>query len=59
MDFFKYYNGEVKAPVLTIYVGGNHEAVNYQNELRYGGWVAPNIYFMGCSNVIRYKGLTI
>lgn len=59
MDFFKYYNGEVRAPILTVYVGGNHEAVNYQNELHYGGWVAPNIYFMGSSNVIRYKGLTI
>ena len=49
----------MRAPILTIYVGGNHEAVNYQNELHYGGWVAPNIYFMGSSNVIRYKGLTI
>lgn len=59
MDFFRYYNGERKAPILTIYIGGNHEAVNYHRELHYGGWVAPNIYYMGCSNVIRYKGLRI
>lgn len=40
-------------------MGGNHEATNYHRELHYGGWVAPNMYYMGCSNVIRYKGLTI
>jgi hypothetical protein len=28
-------------------VGGNHEASNYLRELFYGGWAAPNIYFMG------------
>lgn len=28
-------------------------------ELHYGGWAAPNIYFLGASNVIRYKGLRI
>ena len=59
MDFYKYYKGERIAPILTIYVGGNHEAVNYHRELHYGGWVAPNIYYLGCSNVIRYKGLRI
>lgn len=25
----------------------------------YGGWVAPNIYYLGCSGVVRYKGITI
>lgn len=35
------------APVLTIFIGGNHEASNYLQELPYGGWVAPNIYYMG------------
>lgn len=59
MNFYKYYSGEKKAPILTIYVAGNHEASNYHKELHYGGWVAPNIYYMGCSNVIRYKGLRI
>lgn len=45
--------------MLTIYIGGNHEAVNYHQELYYGGWVAPNIYYMGASNVLHYKGLKI
>lgn len=49
-SMFRYYSGEAKAPVLTIYVGGNHEASNYHCELPYGGWVAPNIYYMGMLN---------
>lgn len=31
--FYKYYTGEVKAPVLTLFIGGNHEASNYSQEL--------------------------
>ncbi|VDM73864.1 unnamed protein product, partial [Strongylus vulgaris] len=42
--FYKYYSGEKTAPVLTIFVGGNHEASGYLAELPNGGWVAPNIY---------------
>ena len=33
--------------------------MNYHQELYYGGWVAPNIYYMGASNVLHYKGLKI
>lgn len=57
--FHKYYFGERKAPVLTIFIGGNHEASNYMMTLPYGGWVAPNIYYMGYSNIVNYKGLRI
>ncbi|XP_015788867.1 lariat debranching enzyme [Tetranychus urticae] len=57
--FHQYYKGEKTAPVLTIFIGGNHEASNYLITLPYGGWVAPNIYYMGYSNVVRYKGLRI
>ncbi|XP_029315014.1 lariat debranching enzyme [Cottoperca gobio] len=57
--FYKYYSGEKKAPVLTIFIGGNHEASNYMQELPYGGWVAPNIYYLGYAGVIRYKGIRI
>lgn len=32
-SFYKYYSGEKKAPVLTIFIGGNHEASNYMWEL--------------------------
>ncbi|KAM8855809.1 lariat debranching enzyme [Spinachia spinachia] len=57
--FYKYYSGEKKAPVLTIFVGGNHEASNHLQELPYGGWVAPNIYYLGYAGVVRYKGIRI
>lgn len=47
------------APILTIFIGGNHEASNYLQELPYGGWVAPNIYYLGYANVVTYKGVRI
>ena len=55
----RYYTGAAVAPVLTLFVGGNHEASNYLRELHYGGWVAPNIYYMGSSGVVRFGGLRI
>lgn len=58
-DFHSYYSGARKAPYLTIFVGGNHEASNHLWELFYGGWVAPNIYYMGAANVLRLGGLRI
>jgi lariat debranching enzyme len=57
--FHKYFTGEKTAPVLTIIIGGNHEASNVLQSLYYGGWVAPNIYFLGFGGVVRYKGLRI
>ena len=32
-NFHRYYTGERSAPVLTIVIGGNHEASNYMSEL--------------------------
>ncbi|PLB47542.1 DBR1-domain-containing protein [Aspergillus steynii IBT 23096] len=58
-DFHEYYSGKRTAPYLTIFIGGNHEAGNHLFELHYGGWVAPNIYYMGAANVIRCGPLRI
>ena len=58
-DFHEYYSGNRVAPVLTIFIGGNHEASSYLQELSYGGWVAPNIYYLGAANVVRIGGLRI
>ncbi|KAK5154969.1 hypothetical protein LTR04_005896 [Oleoguttula sp. CCFEE 6159] len=58
-DFHAYYSGECEAPYLTIFVGGNHEASNYLYELYYGGWVAPNIYYLGAANIVRVGPLRI
>jgi len=55
----RYYSGEKVAPVLTVFIGGNHEASNYLQELPYGGWVAPKIYYMGktdCRSSIQKCG---
>lgn len=52
-DFAAYYHGQKKAPVLTIFVGGNHEPMRFLNQFIYGGWLAPNIYYLGHANCIR------
>ncbi|RTE74910.1 hypothetical protein BHE90_010645 [Fusarium euwallaceae] len=58
-DFPKYYSGECKAPYLTIFIAGNHEASSHLWELYYGGWVAPNIYYLGAANVLRLGPIRI
>eukprot|EP00026_Physarum_polycephalum_P009368 Phypoly_transcript_09489.p1 GENE.Phypoly_transcript_09489~~Phypoly_transcript_09489.p1 ORF type:complete len:263 (+),score=26.28 Phypoly_transcript_09489:22-789(+) len=58
-DYWKYYGGTRKAPFLTLFVGGNHEASNHLWELYYGGWVAPNIYYLGHSGVVKVGDLRI
>lgn len=58
-DFHEYYSGARIAPYLTLFVGGNHEASNHCWELYYGGWVAPNIYYVGAANIVNYGPLRI
>ncbi|KAG9414847.1 Methyltransferase-like protein 9 [Aphanomyces cochlioides] len=57
--FHEYYTGAKVAPVLTIFIGGNHEASNYLQDLYYGGYVAPNIFYLGCAGVVQVNGLRI
>ncbi|KAK9424087.1 putative Lariat debranching enzyme [Seiridium unicorne] len=58
-DFPEYYSGRVEAPILTIFIGGNHEASSHLWELYYGGWVAPNIYYLGFANVLRFGPIRV
>lgn len=58
-SFWKYYSGEKVAPFPTIFIGGNHEASNHLWELYYGGWVAPNIYFLGFAGVVKFGNIRI
>ncbi|KAL8953409.1 MAG: hypothetical protein Q9222_000722 [Ikaeria aurantiellina] len=58
-DFHEYYSGARVAHYLTLFVGGNHEASNHLWELYYGGWVAPNIYYLGAANVVNLGPLRI
>ncbi|GEQ69616.1 hypothetical protein JCM33374_g3289 [Metschnikowia sp. JCM 33374] len=58
-DFPDYYSGKKRAPIMTIFIGGNHESSSYMRELQYGGWVAPDIYYLGEYGTIWYKGMRI
>ncbi|XP_068656288.1 lariat debranching enzyme isoform X2 [Aristolochia californica] len=58
-SFWKYYSGQEVAPVPTIFIGGNHEASNYLWELYYGGWAAPNVYFLGFAGIIKFGNIRI
>lgn len=58
-DFPDYYSGTRTAPYLTIFIAGNHEASSHLWELYYGGWVAPNIYYLGAANVLRLGPIRI
>ncbi|PIN15388.1 RNA lariat debranching enzyme [Handroanthus impetiginosus] len=58
-SFWKYYSGEKAAPFPTIFIGGNHEASNYLWELYYGGWAAPQIYFLGFAGIIKFGNVRI
>ncbi|GAV90562.1 Metallophos domain-containing protein/DBR1 domain-containing protein [Cephalotus follicularis] len=58
-SFWKYYSGQELAPIPTIFIGGNHEASNYLWELYYGGWAAPNIYFLGYAGLVKFGNIRI
>eukprot|EP00039_Didymoeca_costata_P001198 m.50530 g.50530 ORF g.50530 m.50530 type:complete len:500 (+) comp10677_c0_seq1:105-1604(+) len=57
--FYKYYSGEKVAYVPTIFIGGNHEAASHLWELPFGGWVAPNIFYLGFAGVVNFGGIRI
>ncbi|CAC9478295.1 conserved hypothetical protein [Leishmania infantum JPCM5] len=61
-DFHKYYadvsgaftghKAQTLAPYLTIFVGGNHENSDLLAQESYGGFVAPNVFYLGHSSVV-------
>lgn len=51
-DFAAYYRGEKQAPYLTLFVGGNHEDSDWLAAECYGGFLAPNIYYLGHSGAV-------
>lgn len=54
-QFHRFYSREIRAPILTLFIGGNHEASNFLRDLYYGGWVADNIYYLGASGVVNVR----
>ena len=57
--FRDYVTGKKVAHVMTIFIGGNHEASNILQSLYYGGFVAPNIYYLGFAGSVWYGGIRI
>lgn len=57
--FQDYVTGSKIAPLMTIFIGGNHEASNVLHSLYYGGFVAPNIYFLGFAGSVLFRGIRI
>lgn len=57
--FHQYYAGKKRAPVPTIFIGGNHESSAYMLELLHGGWAAENVYYLGKAGVLRVGGVRI
>jgi lariat debranching enzyme len=58
-DFPAYFRGEKRAPILTVMIGGNHEASSYLAEVPNGGWLAPNFYYLGRAGVVRWGDLLV
>ncbi|KAM0792058.1 hypothetical protein ACM66B_004764 [Microbotryomycetes sp. NB124-2] len=55
-DFHQYYSGAKRAPYLTIVIGGNHESSGFLWECFHGGWLAPDIYFLGYAGCLLVDG---
>lgn len=58
-DFCEYFRKEKFAKTLTIIIGGNHESTRFMHKMQHGGWIAPNMYYLGRSGVIKYGSLRI
>ena len=58
-SFHHYHSGAKRAPVPTIFIGGNHEASEHLFQIRYGGWAAPDMYSLGYAGCVRFGGLRI
>jgi len=58
-DFPDYFTGKKRAPILTVMIGGNHEASSYLASVPNGGWLAPNFYYLGRAGIVRWGNLTI
>lgn len=58
-DFYRFHSGSEKFPVPLLFIGGNHEPWNFLDENRDGGFLAPNIEFMGRVGMREIMGTRI
>ena len=58
-DIAAYCEGVKKAPFFTVFIGGNHEAWGVLKDHSDGGFICPNIYYLGRAGVIDVKGIKV
>ena len=58
-DFWMFHDGVEKFPVPLLFIGGNHEPWNFLDENREGGFLAPNIEFLGRVGMRNINGTRI
>jgi len=58
-DFPAYYRGKKQFPADVLFVGGNHEAYNWLEEMPAGGPVGPQCRYLGRAAVVERLGLRI
>ena len=58
-DFQDYYLKRKVAKISTIVIGGNHESSLYFSAAANGGYIAPNIYYLGRTGVVNFGSLVI
>ncbi|KAL6949755.1 hypothetical protein ACO0QE_000413 [Hanseniaspora vineae] len=58
-DFPRFIKDQYKIPIPTIIIGGNHENMKQFAELPHGGYIYPDLYYMGLKSVVSFKGLKI
>ena len=54
-DIFFKSNGFFDIP--TLFISKNHEAYALLSKLPYDGYVAPNLFYAGRSNIICFQGI--
>lgn len=58
-DFHLYYKGKKEIPYLTLFIGGNHEASNVLDTFFNGGFLCKNLFYMGKTGIVNFKGIKI
>ncbi len=58
-DFPSYFDGTKRAPILTVFTGGNHEPWGHLGEHAEGGFLSPNVYYLGRAGSLVINGITI
>mmetsp|Transcript_27650 Transcript_27650/g.38470 ORF Transcript_27650/g.38470 Transcript_27650/m.38470 type:complete len:240 (+) Transcript_27650:228-947(+) len=56
-DFPLFHEGTETFPWPIIFIGGNHEPYGWLEEYQEGGFLIPNLYYAGRTNLIKVGGI--